>query len=604
MTTDHGRKPPGLAAIVDRDWRDVDGKNFITPVQDQGPNCRSSAAFAVTSAMNAWLRVKYWIPLGDPDDILIADLSPADIFFCGGGQCATGMKAESALNYATRQGVVLASDFPYAGHDQPCRTVGRPWHVNQLSGITALTTIQEMELAILSGPLVATFQVYQDFLNYAGGVYRWDNVSPPLYPQTVCVVGCDPAKKTWICKNSWGPKWGPYEGFFYIRYGECGIDGRMWQIDGFSQSFPVASAAGKPTTRIYNGQLHLFYRAHANNLFDIIKVGPGSWAPPRRIGVGVAAAGNLSSVVYDRYSQLHLCYRDADTQADIWDDLYDPTPPHAGWSAQKLGAGTPAKAPAAAGDPNAVAFTVAASDQLHFCYRDTNDNIQDIYYSDGKWLVAQLTGGGRTKAPAAAGEPKTVVFNGQLHVCYRDKSGNIQDVYYADGWIWQQLAGEQLPDGPKPRTAGPLADSDTALVIYASQMHVCYRDRVGVVVDAYYDPTGGWSYQLLGPASDVQADGDPAVTVYGNQMHVCYRDTHGNIWDALYDPVASAWRTQQLAGPGSMANAPPADSDPTVVAYSYQGGEEMHLIYRDKQSNLRDASFDGRSRWRQVPLGY
>ena len=43
----------------------------------------------------------------------------------------------------------------------------------------------------------------------------------------------DPAVKnggSWICRNSWGEKWGE-NGYFKIAYGECGIDD-FWFVYG------------------------------------------------------------------------------------------------------------------------------------------------------------------------------------------------------------------------------------------------------------------------------------------------------------------------------------------------------------------------------------
>lgn len=72
--------------------------------------------------------------------------------------------------------------------------------------------------------MVAGFDVYADFLAYGGGVYR--HVSgDPVGGHGVEVVGYDDTQQCWICKNSWGPRFG-INGFFQIGYGECDITQR------------------------------------------------------------------------------------------------------------------------------------------------------------------------------------------------------------------------------------------------------------------------------------------------------------------------------------------------------------------------------------------
>jgi hypothetical protein len=618
MTTDTGHEH----SAADRDsapgpttwdWRKVNGRNFIGAVGQQG-NCQSSAAFAVTRAMNARLRVQTNIAVGERDDRLTPDLSPGDVFFCGGGKCDTGQTAVSALDYVAKQGVVPASWIPYSANDPECQRNrgGMQLGVSQISGYQAISGAAGfLASAIRSGgPLVAAFTVHEDFLSYKGKVYHWDRTSPAKFVQTVCVIGYDLIAGAWLCQNSWGSTWGPLQGYFYIGIGECGIDDQMWEITGFTKTYPYGSATGKPAICIYSGQLHVFSCDANHQSFDLIKVGSAPWPPRAReqwIDRGVEVFDGLTAVDYDRYHQLHIAYRFKD--GSIWDNFYDPGDIRhpGGWNDQALNGtsqGAKTNAPLAAGDPKAFVFD---GDQLQFCYRDTSANIQTILYINGEWRSAPLTGlGGRTAGPSAAGDPKVVLYNGPLHICYRDSpndpegKGDLQDLYYDKvQWRVQQLTGGKMTTGPK-------AVGDPAPVIYANQMHVCYRDAAGEIFDAYFDPDRGWSAQRLwGSGITVLAAGDPAVTVYLDQMHVCYRDAQGNIWDIYY---SGQWRTQQVTGPDSLTNGPSAASDPVVAWYSYQDADgtthnQMHVVYRDANSNLRDAFYDDHtSTWQQVPI--
>lgn len=76
-----------------------------------------------------------------------------------------------------------------------------------------------------SGPVQASFYVYQDFLAYKSGVYRYasgENVGR----HSIKIIGWGESPEPyWLVSNSWGKEWGD-NGFFKIRRGkgECGIE--------------------------------------------------------------------------------------------------------------------------------------------------------------------------------------------------------------------------------------------------------------------------------------------------------------------------------------------------------------------------------------------
>lgn len=74
-------------------------------------------------------------------------------------------------------------------------------------------------------PVQATFSVYEDFMSYAGGVYR--HVSGRrLGLHAVKILGYGTTtngSEYWTAMNSWGPEFG-INGTFMIATGECGID--------------------------------------------------------------------------------------------------------------------------------------------------------------------------------------------------------------------------------------------------------------------------------------------------------------------------------------------------------------------------------------------
>ena len=77
-----------------------------------------------------------------------------------------------------------------------------------------------------SGPVEASFTVYEDFVTYSSGVYQHVTGSA-LGGHAIKMVGwgVENNVKYWLCVNSWNSEWGD-GGFFKIRRGsnECGIE--------------------------------------------------------------------------------------------------------------------------------------------------------------------------------------------------------------------------------------------------------------------------------------------------------------------------------------------------------------------------------------------
>jgi len=245
-------KPPAVpsALLVQAwDWRNVNGRNYINPVRDQG-SCGSCAAFGTVATMEGMVRILSNLPVlhlpGLPGwDGFPPYLSEAHLFFCGGGTCPDGWYISSALNFAKNTGVVPAKCFPYTPVDQPCSPcAGWQDHVTQVQAWHQISSPAEMKAWLSTrGPLVTRFNVYSDFHYYHGGVYTY-LIGELEGGHAVCCVGYDDARQAWLCKNSWGtgwggaPGWGDMEGYFWIGYGQCCIDDSMYAIDSFSQMFP------------------------------------------------------------------------------------------------------------------------------------------------------------------------------------------------------------------------------------------------------------------------------------------------------------------------------------------------------------------------------
>lgn len=411
------------------------------------------------------------------------------------------------------------------------------------------------------------------------------------------------------------------------------------------------AAAGDPVVIVDNAQMHVCYRDVLGNIQDVWFDG-SHWQPQQITGAGGISGGPVSAndpnvVAYE--NQMHVCYYDA--SGNIQDAWYDGATGH--WKWQIL-TGSRGVLP---GQPSGIGGIFAAiyNGQMHVCYRDASGNIQDVWFDGSRWQPQQLTGtGGIAGGPVSASDPSVVAYDNQMHVCYRDGTGNIQDAWY-DGavgkWVTQPLTGGGL-------TSGPPTPGRPAVVVYDDQIHVCYRDTLGEIWDAWYadgpstsatlllneqlqqqtnwcwaattvsitlyyevarqltqcqvvnqqldlssccTAPQGWSLQPLTGIGSLTggADliGNLAIADYNDQMHVVYRDWGGNIQDAWYDGATGSWAVQPLAGADAMTGAPEATGDPAVNVYNKQ----IHVCYRDALGNIQDVWFDA-SHWNPQQL--
>jgi len=129
------------------DWRDVKGRNFVSPVEVQG-NCGSCVAFAVAGAVDGRLRVWLDVAYNDPNTDRFKELSVAQLAFCGGQQgiCGNGWHPSGALQYCTQTGLAPEASFPYTDHEQACN-LGGDWEtkLTRISGWAPVWSTDEMK---------------------------------------------------------------------------------------------------------------------------------------------------------------------------------------------------------------------------------------------------------------------------------------------------------------------------------------------------------------------------------------------------------------------------------------------------------------------------
>ncbi len=199
------------------DWRNVHGRDWTTPIKDQGA-CGSCVAFGTLGAVESNLGIFRRKPYLQPN------LSEADLFFCGCGKCCpNGWNFPPALTYVRDKGVPDEACYKYVPSDQECKPCkDRATRLIKIDRWREICNVSQVkEWISKKGPVITGMAVYTDFFSYRGGVYRHVTGKLEGY-HAICVVGYDEVNRCWICKNSWGRGWGE-AGWFRILYGECGI---------------------------------------------------------------------------------------------------------------------------------------------------------------------------------------------------------------------------------------------------------------------------------------------------------------------------------------------------------------------------------------------
>lgn len=197
------------------DWRDVDGKNYVTPVRDQGP-CGSCWAFSTIAALESYtLRTR-----GKSKD-----LSEQMLVSCSGAGSCDGGWPEKASEVIQSWGAVDERAMPYQARDTRCvfstAYKGLPTTPNSRIGrwLRVEPDVASIKAALLEhGPLSTTMAVYFDFFFYRGGVYATSTGTLAGY-HAVLIVGFDDEAEAFLVKNSWGDQWGE-DGYFRIAYSE------------------------------------------------------------------------------------------------------------------------------------------------------------------------------------------------------------------------------------------------------------------------------------------------------------------------------------------------------------------------------------------------
>ncbi len=190
------------------DWRNKDGKNWITPVKNQNP-CGNCWAFAMCGVMEALIKIQNDTPDTTPD------LSEQFLTSCN----TKGFTCYGGGNYTVFDdvidiGVCDEACFPYEANDSPCSDRCSDWasRVSKVSSyrtyFTGNVSDNQKKEWIMEGPIGISVTMKEDFFYYKEGTYK-PIMGKKLVDHALVCIGWN-SSGNWICKNSWGPSNQPY----------------------------------------------------------------------------------------------------------------------------------------------------------------------------------------------------------------------------------------------------------------------------------------------------------------------------------------------------------------------------------------------------------
>ena len=200
--------------VSEWDWRNRHGKNWMTPIRNQG-SCGSCWAFATIGTFEPYINLYY-------NRLINYDLSEQEVLSCSGaGTCASG-SISSAFNYVRTNGAIPEDCFAYTATQVPCNNqCGTPndrIYFEQYS--TPSVNEASIKEALFKSPISFGNRPWFHFLVLAGykQIQSGDNYfTSGNALDTITIDPEDPlvGETAWLLKNSWGTGWGD-NGYGYV----------------------------------------------------------------------------------------------------------------------------------------------------------------------------------------------------------------------------------------------------------------------------------------------------------------------------------------------------------------------------------------------------
>jgi len=199
-------------------WTERHGKNWLTPVKDQGA-CYSCWIFSAIGATEAYINLYY-------NQLLGYNLSEQEIMSCNtlGYRCNDAGPINYALEYIEDNGVVTEDCFSYTATDLPCSNKCRyPSERIMLLGSNSTNVFPSdafLKQTLQKAPVAIGIVAWQHAVVLIG--YKIVEPGDTVYinhDQYFVVPSGSPyvGKTAWQIKNSWGTSWGNQGIAFYLN---------------------------------------------------------------------------------------------------------------------------------------------------------------------------------------------------------------------------------------------------------------------------------------------------------------------------------------------------------------------------------------------------
>jgi len=210
------------------DWRNYNGKDYVTPVKNQG-QCGSCWAFATTGS----LECRYAIAKGT-----LTSLSEQQLVDCstsyGNYGCNGGWWYNAYKYIEATGGLCTEAAYPYTAKDGTCKASSCGTKYDDMMNYYSVPAdnAADMETAAASGCMAVGVEADQSsFQFYSSGVLTGLCGTNIDHGVTVVGYGTMSGTNYWTVKNSWGTSWG-MQGYILIckdcnkngNEGECGIN--------------------------------------------------------------------------------------------------------------------------------------------------------------------------------------------------------------------------------------------------------------------------------------------------------------------------------------------------------------------------------------------
>ena len=206
------------------DWRNWNGKNWVSPVKDQA-QCGSCWAFSAIGSVEAKHNLTFPAAMDTPN----IDLSEQQLLSCGGAGGCLGGFVTGALAFIRDKHIVYENAFPYKSQNCIHEDNGHYICNSQCDWVSGCTN---PEMCAWTLPTVTTgIHNYYQVDTSQNKVERIKRALVCHGPLSVCsanwwhclvLVGWNDKQECWQIKNSWGASYGnngyvciPYSGHKY-----------------------------------------------------------------------------------------------------------------------------------------------------------------------------------------------------------------------------------------------------------------------------------------------------------------------------------------------------------------------------------------------------